>query len=84
MSQSTRNTLLLYVMKHGEITTAKAKELCSSNYYHNGDKHVQESLTRLCNSGDLVRVSRGVYKKGAGSGKRYTPPPENQLDLFAD
>jgi len=83
MSKNTRISIMRFVIEgDGTISTKEAVDLCGGNYFYNGRKHVQESLTRLVNSGDLIRVRRGFYKKGPGGGKKYIPEPDNQLSLF--
>ena len=84
MSSTTRKEIMAWFLIDGNetITTAQANTLSAGNYFYNGRKHVQESLSRLVKSGDLVRIARGVYRKGTENGSKYEPPPDNQLELF--
>lgn len=43
--------------------------LVSFGYYHNGDKHFGDVLSRMVKNGSLIRLSKGVYKI---SGKEVT------------
>ena len=51
------------------------------SYYHNTDKHLGDTLTRMVKNGSLIRVSRGNYK--LGSGNKMVVQPKNQTSLFS-
>ena len=53
-------------------------------YYHNGEKHIGGRLSRMVNSGLLVRVKPGVFRIGSGKASKPEPENENQAKLFAE
>lgn len=53
------------------------------NYYHNTEKHVGDTLSRMVGSGLLDRVSKGVYKLGKGQRRANAEEPNpDQTTLF--
>jgi len=51
-------------------------------YFHNTDKHVGDVLSRMVNSGLLIRVSKGVFKLGNGNKKKEQIIDKNQTTLI--
>lgn len=51
-------------------------------YYHNGNKHAGDVLSRMVKSGLLIRVKNGVFKLGSGNKKQNIVINPNQLDLI--
>lgn len=71
MSLTTKqSTVLKFCQENGGITKAQAMELIN-DHYHNGSKHVGETLSRMVNAGLLIRVKPGVFI--AGTGKKNKP-----------
>jgi len=53
-------------------------------YLYNSNKHIGDILSRMCNSKLLIRVKRGVFKRGTG-GEKFTKEQisiKNKLLLF--
>lgn len=67
--------------KSKELTKKEIIEGAGLFYYHNGDKHAGDVLSRMCKSGLLVRIKRGVFKLG-GAKKRITITNPNQTTLI--
>lgn len=62
------------------LTKSEIKEKGKVSYYHNTDKHLGETLSRMVKNGSLKRTSKGKYKLGNGS--KMIVQPENQLALL--
>jgi predicted transcriptional regulator of viral defense system len=75
----TKDRILGYVEKNGEITTAQANDMCAGLYYHNGQHHIQAVLARLVKNGTLKREQKGVYIKA-----KTIETNENQQTLWGE
>ena len=76
---------ILSVMQKSGGTATKAQIVDNLDwYYHNGEKHIGGRLSRMVNSGLLVRVKPGVFRIGAGKASKPEPGNENQAKLFAE
>jgi len=69
----------------GTITKKQIVESYGRCYFHNGAKHLGEILSRMVNSGLLIREKPGVFT--VGTGKKNKPSKEaeylaNQTTLF--
>lgn len=62
------------------LSKSVIKEIGGISYYHNTDKHLGDTLTRMVKNGSLKRVSRGKYQ--LGSGKKMIVQPKNQMKLL--
>ena len=76
-----RQKIIEFAYNNKQITKRQAVELVGRDYYCNAGKYVGEILSRLVNSGSLIRVKNGVFELGAGK-IREQSVPENQLNLF--
>lgn len=66
----------------GKFTKAEAVAQFGDKYYHNGAFHVGERLSRMVNSGLLVREKRGFYAVGKGTKGNPAKIETNQTSLF--
>lgn len=74
--------VIIYAQAHdNHITKAEAMALIN-DYYHNGSKHVGDVLSRMVNSGLLVRVSPGKFKTCLGTRNKPATIINNQPNLF--
>lgn len=62
------------------LSKQEIKEKGKIGYYHNTDKYLGETLTRMVKNASLKRVSRGKYK--LGSGNKMIVQPKNQTKMF--
>lgn len=65
----------------GRITKKQAMELIDT-HYHNGDKHVGETLSRMVKAGLLIREKPGHFRIGKGTRLSNATIIDNQPDLF--
>lgn len=85
MSPGERQTEILQFLFKRPDKTATKREIVTNirGYYRNGDKYVQEVLTRMINNGKITRVKRGVYRLRTIEGKPQDLVQDPaQLDLF--
>lgn len=76
---------ILSVMQKSGGTATKAEIVAELDcYFCNGEKHIGGRLSRMVNSGLLVRVKPGVFRIGAGKASKPEPGNENQAKLFAE
>jgi len=55
--------------KDQELTKAVIVQNCGLEYYHNAEKYIGETLSRMVKSGLLERVKPGVFKLGKPEAK---------------
>jgi hypothetical protein len=54
-----------------------------NNYYCNAEKHIGDMLSRMVKNGTLIRIKKGVFKRGSSVKKQNTEfIDENQISLF--
>lgn len=68
--------------KTKEFTKAEIIKGAGLYYYHNGDKHAGDVLSRLVKSGLLIRVKKGVFKLGSMDKKKQQVINPNQISLI--
>lgn len=66
----------------GYFTKQEAVKAFGSNYYHNGEKHVGDRLSRMVDAGLLEREGKGKYKIGKGKKSAPANTDTNQIELF--
>lgn len=60
-----QSAVIKFCHENGGITKAQAMGLIN-DHYHNGSKHVGETLSRMVNQGLLIRVKPGIFIPGEG------------------
>lgn len=68
--------------KTKEFTKAEIIKGAGLYYYHNGEKHAGDVLSRLVKSGLLIRVRKGVFKLGSLEKKKKEVVNHNQTSLI--
>lgn len=66
----------------GDLTKKQVVEQYGHEYYANGAFHIGNILSRMVNSGMLIRVKRGVFKLGKGKKSKPSTIAEGQTELF--
>lgn len=62
------------------LSKQEIKTKARIGYYHNTDKHLGDTLSRMVKNGSLIRLSKGKYK--LGSGNKLIIQPQNQTKLL--
>lgn len=68
--------------KSKEYTKAEIIKGAGLYYYHNGNKHAGDVLSRLVKSGFLIRVKKGTFKLGSPNRKVKDIINPNQVKLL--
>lgn len=78
-----QKAILLYI-GDTEKTKSQIVHKFNSWYYFNSSKHIGEILSRMVNTGLLIRIKKGVFKRGKGGDKQVKKRvfSENQLSFF--
>jgi hypothetical protein len=75
--------VMRYLFDKGEVSKSRMMEELEVGrwYYCNAEKHFGEILSRMVNSGFIIRAKKGVYKlKETQTSKSYISP--DQISLF--
>lgn len=64
------------------VTKKEVVDLFGHCYYHNGEKHIGDMLSRMVNNGLLIRIKPGVFKRGMGNRKDKVYNNPSQANLF--
>lgn len=68
--------------KTKELTKAEIIKGAGLYYYHNGNKHAGDVLSRMVKRGLLIRVRKGVFRLGNGTPKKEIIINPNQISLI--
>lgn len=81
MTPEQKQIMAILQANGGEVTKAQVVEAIGGDYYCNGSFHVGNSLSRMVNSGILIRVNPGVFKIGRGNRSKPSTADNNQISL---
>jgi len=74
--------IIEFARQNNNTLTKKDAMGLINTHYHNGSKHVGDSLSRMVKAGFLIRVKRGVFELGKGTRLKPVTIIENQLSIL--